>query len=442
MNPSSFPLRRAFNSLKINAILPPMMKIIRDFVSGRPAGDIVLASALAAALLFSMISISLAQGFLAIALIVWLILLARGKRRFETPVFFWALAAYAGLSLLSSAASVNPRISFWDSRDLLLILAVPVTLAAVRRRADLTLALSALFLSAAVNGVYAVFCRFATTAERIRAFMGHYMTQAGLTALFISLVLGLLFAGFGRRKSAAAGRAEVKGIRIERAVLAAGFLLASAANILTYTRGAWIGLAAALAVAVFLWKPKALILLPVIAALGFLAAPKPVKDRALSIFTMRDDSNVARVQYFKAGVKIISDYPLLGTGPDTVDMVFQDEKYGLGYLAKHNVHLHSNIIQIAAERGLVTLAAWLAFIGLALAGLGRLWRLPETGFSFWAARRKLAAGGLAALTSLFVAGFFEYNFGDSEIAQLLFILITLPFAARRLERESHESAPS
>ena len=419
-----------------------MTNVFRGFVSGRTSGDLLLVSALSASLLFSMVSISLAQGFLAIALLVWLVLLFRGKRRFEAPAFFWALAVYAGLSLLSSAASVNPRMSFWDSRDLLLILAVPIALAAVRRRADLSIVLAALLLSAVANGVYAVVCRFATSAERINAFMGHYMTQAGLTALFISFALGFLFAGFIRRPKAGSNGPEAKRIWAERAILAGGLLLASAANILTYTRGAWIGVAAALAVAVFIWKPKVLILLPVIAALGFFAAPRPVKDRALSIFTMRDDSNVARVQYFKAGVKIIADYPLLGTGPDTVDMVFQDEKYGLGWLAKHNVHLHSNIIQIAAERGLVTLLSWLAFVGLAMAGLWRLRRVPADAPPGAVLRRKIAAGGLAALTALFIAGFFEYNFGDSEIAQLLLVMISLPFAARRLERESHESSPA
>jgi len=398
---------------------------------------------LSAFFLFSMISISLAQGFLALALLAWIVLLLRGKRRFEAPPFFWALAVYAGLSLLSSAASVNPRMSFWDSRDLLLILAVPITMAAVRRRADLEIALTALLLSAAANGVYAIIGRLATSAERIKAFMGHYMTQAGLTALVLSFALGFLFAGFSRRTKSALAVPDRKGIRTERALLASGLLLAAAANVLTYTRGSWIGVAAALAVAIFLWKPKALILLPVIAALGFLAAPKPVKDRALSIFTMRDDSNVARVQYFKAGVKIIADYPLLGTGPDTVDMVFQDEKYGLGYLAKHNVHLHSNLIQIASERGLITLLSWLAFAGLAAAGLGRLLRrIPPNASRDAVLCRKIAAGGLAALTAMFVSGFFEYNFGDSEIAQLLLVLISLPFAARRLEGESRGSKPA
>jgi O-antigen ligase len=219
----------------------------------------------------------------------------------------------------------------------------------------------------------------------------------------------------------------------ERIAWGAGLLLSSAAILLTLTRGAWIGVGAALVVVIFIWKPKALIVLPLLAVVGFLAAPKSIRDRAMSIFTLRDESNIARVQYFKAGIKIIADYPLLGSGPDTVDMVFQDPKYGLGIRAKHNVHLHSNPIQIAAERGIITLLAWLAFVGLAFAGLWKTWKAPADDPAGGSLRRKTALGALAALTALFAAGFFEYNFGDSEIAQLLLIVLALPFAARRVE---------
>ena len=43
----------------------------------------------------------------------------------------------------------------------------------------------------------------------------------------------------------------------------------------------------------------------------------------------------------------------------------------------------------------------------------------------------LAATGLAAVVSMLAAGFFEYNFGDSEFLMLFLLLITLPFAGAR-----------
>jgi hypothetical protein len=45
--------------------------------------------------------------------------------------------------------------------------------------------------------------------------------------------------------------------------------------------------------------------------------------------------------------------------------------------------------------------------------------------------RVLAATALASIVAMFVAGLFEYNFGDSEFLMLFLVLITLPFAAAR-----------
>ena len=39
--------------------------------------------------------------------------------------------------------------------------------------------------------------------------------------------------------------------------------------------------------------------------------------------------------------------------------------------------------------------------------------------------------GLAAVAVLVTAGFFEYNFGDSEVALFFLLIITLPFAGRQ-----------
>ena len=89
-----------------------------------------------------------------------------------------------------------------------------------------------------------------------------------------------------------------------------------------------------------------------------------------------------------------------------------------------NPHLHNVPLQIAAERGLPALAAWLAFIAILLSSI---W--PER--LYIGEQRFLAAVGLAAVISMVAAGMFEYNFGDSEFLMLFLMLVTLPFAAAR-----------
>ena len=348
--------------------------------------------------------------FLAAALVFWLIVLVKEKTRPVFPVFFWPLLVFAGLTLLASALSVNPEVSFVNSRKLLLFLVVPVVMTAAATASSRVRTSRALLVSGLISAAYSIayFVVKAQPGERIQGFMGHPMTQGGLLLLFLCAAMSFIL--FLRDRT--------------RWLWAAGFVLASAALALTYTRSAWVGFVIALTLVLFLYRPAAVLALPLVVGLFALAAPQPMKNRALSIFSLDNYGNALRFEYLGAGLKIIRDFPLHGTGPDTVDMVFQDPKYGLSSEARRNVHLHNNIIQIAAERGIPALLAWLAFIGWAFASLvGTLRNRGPSVFPY-------AAAGTAALAAFFAAGFFEYNFGDSEVIVLLLYLITLPFAAR------------
>ncbi len=370
----------------------------------------LLAYSLAAGILFSLVSISLMEIFLAAAVVFWLVLVAKEKARPAFPAFFWPLLAFAGLTLLSSALSVNPAMSFVNSRKLLLYLIIPIVMTAGVTASARARASHALLASGLISGAYSIayFLFKAQPGERIQGFMGHYMTQGGLLLLFLCAAMSFVL--FLRDRT--------------RWLWAAAFVLASFCLALTYTRSAWIGFVLALGLLLFLYRPAALVLVPVVVGLFAVAAPPSMKQRALSIFSLDNYGNRLRFEYVGAGLKIIRDFPLVGTGPDTVDLVFQDPKYGLSSEARRNVHLHNDIIQIAAERGIPALLAWLAFVGSAFVSLAGLLknRDPEV-FPY-------AAAGAAALVAFFAAGVFEYNFGDSEVIVLLLYLITLPFAAR------------
>jgi O-antigen ligase len=370
----------------------------------------LLAYSLAAGLLFVLISISFMEIFLAAALVFWLILLVKERARFAFPSFFWPLLIFAGLTLVASAFSVNPAMSFVNSRKLLLCLIIPIVMTAAATASARARTSRALLVSGLISAAYSIayFLFRAQPGERIQGFMGHYMTQAGLLLLFLCAAMSFILFLHDRT----------------RWLWAAAFVLASFCLALTYTRSAWIGFVLALALILFLYKPAGLVLVPVVVGLFAVASPRFMKARALSIFSLDSYGNKLRFEYVGAGLKIIRDFPLHGTGPDTVDLVFQDPKYGLSSEARRNVHLHNNIIQIAAERGIPALVAWLAFVGWASVSLlGLLKNRDPAIFPY-------AAAGTAALLAFFAAGLFEYNFGDSEVIVLLFYLITLPFAAR------------
>jgi len=360
-----------------------------------------------------MISISLGQIFLSLSLIFWIIMLIREKQKFTFPSFFWPLLFYTGLSLISVVFSVDPKASLKDSKELLLFIIVPIAYTAFQKEEMLKKANLALLASSYISSFYSIYYAIfkAKSWQAVPGFMGQPMTQAGLHLLFCCLALSMFL--FTRERI--------------KYFWGLGFLLSLSSLILSLARSSWIGLVIAVSLILFYYKPKSLILVPIAISLIFLISPKEKKERALSIFSLKYRSNIERIEYLGAGIKIIKDYPLFGTGPDTVDKVFKDPKYGLSEETRRNVHLHNNILQTAAERGIPTLLAWLTFMVLTFISLLKLLKNKNSTL------KVLAVAALAAVLGLWTAGFFEYNFADSEITVLFLYLITIPFSLARIK---------
>jgi len=372
--------------------------------------------------LFSMVSISLSQIFLTLAFVVLVILVAKKQIRISFPPFFWGMIVYCALSILASFFSVNPGVSLIDSRDLLLFLIIPIVYIGLQQANEINRANLALLASAYVSIFYSLFTYVfkAAPGERVQGFMGHYMTQAGVMLLFGALALSIFI--FSRDRA--------------RFFWGLGFLLSVLILILTSTRSAWIGIVIATSVVLFFYKPKTLIIIPLATALILLLSPREVKNRALSIFSTRNFSNAQRLEYLNAGIQIIKEYPIFGTGPNTVEMEFQNPKYGLSEEAKQNVHLHNNILQIAAERGIPTLLAWFVFLVWLFISLIKL--VPNKDPTLF----PLTVAAIAAFLAHFAAGLFEYNFADAEVAALFFYMIAIPFAQARNLGNSNTSDSS
>jgi putative inorganic carbon (hco3(-)) transporter len=174
-----------------------------------------------------------------------------------------------------------------------------------------------------------------------------------------------------------------------------------------------------------------LAILPVVAGIFLLLAPTTVTARFKSIFDPSDPANHDRLAMAREGRHMIRAHPFVGVGPNMVQPLYQEYREPDAVEAV-NPHLHNVPLQIAAERGLPALAAWLAFIALLSVDLVKNFYRSD--------QRYLAAAALAGLASMLAAGMFEYNFGDSEFLILFLVLITLPFAAERAPNESSHPA--
>jgi len=368
------------------------------------AGTVALL-ALAGALQFS---IAVAQILLTIAVLCWLGLVVIRRERFEAPSFFWPLLAYAGMTLVSALFSIDPRASLIDSKQLVLFLVVPVAYRfAVGDRGGtlITVVLSCAAASAVFGIVQYGILHYDQLGQRPQGTLGHYMTYSGLLMIVIALAVARVL--FGRSD------------RTWAALVVPALAVAVA---LTFSRNTAVGVCVAAAMLFTLKDFRLFAVLPIVAAVFIAVAPGQIAKRYASMFNMNDPTVRDRVAMLHIGERMVAARPLTGVGPNMVQRQYAQYR-GPDAVKAVNPHLHNNLLQIAAERGLVALALWLWFI---VAVVRDLWQRFSSG-----RQRELAAAAIATTGALLAAGFFEYNFGDSEVLMLFLIIVTLPASADR-----------
>jgi O-antigen ligase len=353
-------------------------------------------------------SIAIAQILLTLALLCWVALIAVRRERFEAPAFFWPLALYALLTLVSSAFSFDPRASFIDSKQLVLFLLVPLVyrfVGGTRGYTLMTVVVTCAAISAAVGIFQYGILHYDHLGQRPQGTLSHWMTYSGLLMLVFAIALARVLFGRGERTWAA--------LVIPALVVAVA---------VTFTRGAMIGVCAAAAVLFALKDFRLFALAPIVAAIFVAVAPGQISQRFGSIFDRKNPTNMDRLAMLGEGERMIRAHPLTGVGPNMVQRLYVQYR-GNDAVNEINPHLHNVPLQIAAERGLPALLAWAWFIGAVIADAWRRFARSDNRF--------LPAAALAVITALLVGGLFEYNFGDSEVLMLFLIVVTLPAAAER-----------
>ena len=359
------------------------------------------------------IKLALANILLAIAAVLWLTGLARGSVRRPHGSIMWAVAGYVLASVLAAVWSSDPRHSATELGDLLTLVLVPmaISLLDLRRWNRLLMLLAIVLVISSVAALIQFTLAGDPLQHRIRGIATHYMTFSGWTLVVTLLLLGDAFFTDERKRLF---------WTLPAVVLGASTLL------LGLTRGAWIGFATGLLMALAVHRPRALILLPLAATLLLLALPKPVLDRAAATVDLDDAATRERLGMFEAGAAMVRDHPVFGLGPGLVQPAYAEYRRGE---APHRIpHLHNNIIQISAERGVVGLLAYGAILFTALLQMYRAFRTAPHN------SRPAIVGCLMAAAGVTTAGLFEYNWGDAEVWIVTLMSLSAPFA---LHRQGH-----
>ncbi len=281
-----------------------------------------------------------------------------------------------------------------------------------------------------------------------------YLEMVVFPVAWLGIFLVLRLPQHYRRYRAARleGLARSRAQRIELVVhsLTAGLFCGSAVIILggilaSYSRGAWLGVAAGGLVTLLLFHRRARIALALLTPVGLLVllggftsiVPTSVSERITSGFddvrpfdasteTITDENFAAteRMAHWQAGWKMFTDQPLTGVGAGNFT-----EQYPEYYVREEfrfsRGHAHNYYIHVLAETGLPGLAAYLGLIGSFAAIALIVLRGAPHGFE-----RMLALGGFGTIVSTGVHNIFE-NLHVLNLSIQLGLVWVLVMAAHR-----------
>jgi O-antigen ligase len=196
----------------------------------------------------------------------------------------------------------------------------------------------------------------------------------------------------------------------DRRVRALVVPLIAVALVFSTARGAWLA-AIVMMLGLLATGRRAGGRLLVVAAVALLACLLSPGFRAQALPALTNaDTNAGRIAIYAANLDIVHDHPILGLGFGRYQRVV-NPYYDRHPLADRRTHAHNNFLQIAAEAGLVGLAAFtLLFVTALRYGAEAVAAARDPSV------RATALGACLGLAGFLVGGLTQFNFGDSEVA--------------------------
>ncbi|OGW07681.1 MAG: hypothetical protein A2W77_08955 [Nitrospinae bacterium RIFCSPLOWO2_12_39_16] len=162
----------------------------------------------------------------------------------------------------------------------------------------------------------------------------------------------------------------------------------------------------------------------------------PSLNRFKSIFNI--STNIERLYIWKGTIDMIIEHPL-GVGMDNYSKAINDYrgKYSHKFSNGSDAHAHNTILTQAAEHGIFGLAAflwiWIVFFreGVKIYLKVRSQK-PEARSQNERFVEPIIIGGLGAVAGFHVAGMFENNFGDAEVATMMWLIMGLIFLMKKI----------
>jgi hypothetical protein len=242
---------------------------------------------------------------------------------------------------------------------------------------------------------------------RAQGFYDHYVTYADVLVQIALLVWGLFAACPPQRMP----------IKI---LLGSVVLIMAGALWLTLTRAAMASFLAGCLLVIFVacrWKVRIAtvgLLLVAIVIGGFLLRER----RGLTWMDVQSPEAQYRLMMWKDGLRLIREHPFWGVGMESIKSYWSEWNIGAYRAFPLRSHFHSTPIQIAVERGLLTLFAWLYLLAEYTRILVRLLKLTKRADWY---TRGLALGLLSSACGFLLGSLVDYSWGDSEVIMIFWM---------------------
>jgi len=262
---------------------------------------------------------------------------------------------------------------------------------------------------------------------RATGFFNHWVTYSEVLQLIASLALGLFLALKQKR--------SLTGVLLVLAVIGLVFALG-----MTVTRASWIGFAVSVVAMLLLASSRRTILIVGACAIPLVLASVVLlqQKRSIGFFDRKDQSTSWREMVWREGFHLLISNPrhvVLGVGLDSIKGHWRE--WGLFDNGRQPIgHMHSNLLQIALERGLPALIVWLMLIGIYIRTLWRITR--REGVDEFA--RGIALGALGGALGFFTSGLVHYNWGDSEVVTVFYLIMGLCLVVERTNQRVTDSS--
>nr|WP_325298254.1 O-antigen ligase family protein [uncultured Dysosmobacter sp.] len=352
----------------------------------------------------------------------------RGAFRLDLAnIGFYPLVLFGAMFLavfFSYAPSLSLRFLFYHISAALCVL---VTVSAVRCGEDLKRLAAGGAVCVAVSGAYGIIQRIqgvevsSSTVDlkvnagmpgRVVSIFDNANTFAEVLIMLLPLVLALILCSK----------------RLVSKLLACGvFAVGMAALGMTYSRASWIGGACAMAVLVFLWKPRLIPAFFLLCCLAVPFLPATIWNRILTIANPSDSSTASRIPLLQAALEVVRSRPVRGAGLGTAAPQAYIADWNLYHADFPYVHSHNFYLELWVEAGLLGAVGFVASM---------LWNIKRAAHVVRhcpdSAVRTITCAAAAALCGTMVCGLADYLWNYPRVMCIFWFVFAMALAGVKL----------